>query len=167
MHLNDVNTAKRELENLKSLYDKLTKQPDKKQEAAQVAIQVKTAEAWIEYKQRNNEKALELMKEAADMEDGTEKHPVTPGEVIPARESYGEMLLEMNKPALALENFELDLKTHPNRFNALYDAAIAAKKTGNKEKATLYFKKLVEISDPKNCKRPELDHARSFLSSKL
>jgi tetratricopeptide (TPR) repeat protein len=107
------------------------------------------------------------MKEAADMEDGTEKHPVTPGEVIPARESYGEILLEMNKPALALENFELDLKTHPNRFNGLYDAAIAAKKTGNKEKATLYFKKLVEVSDPKNCKRPELDHARSFLSSHM
>jgi tetratricopeptide (TPR) repeat protein len=167
VHLNDINTAKRELENLKSLYNKLTKQPDKKQEAVQVTVQVKTAEAWIEYKQSNNEKALELMKEAANMEDGTEKHPVTPGEVIPARECYGEMLLEMNKPALALENFELDMKIHPNRFNALYNAAVAAKKTGNKEIATLYFKKLVEISDPKNCKRPELDLARSFLSSKL
>jgi tetratricopeptide (TPR) repeat protein len=167
VHLNDINTAKRELENLKSLYNKLTKQPDKKQEAVQVTVQVKTAEAWIEFKQSNNEKALELMKEAANMEDGTEKHPVTPGEVIPARESYGEMLLEMNKPALALENFELDMKIHPNRFNALYDPAVAAKKTGNKEKATLYFKKLVEISDPRNCKRPELDLARSFLSSKL
>ncbi len=66
---------------------------------------------------------------------------------------------------MALENFELDLKTHPNRFNGLYDAAIAAEKAGNKEKAILYFKKLVEISDPKNCKRPELDHARSFLSA--
>jgi tetratricopeptide (TPR) repeat protein len=166
-HLNDVNTAKKELEDLRLLYDKLSKLTDKKQEAAQVAIQVKTAGAWIEYKQGNNEKALELMKEAADMEDGTEKHPVTPGEVIPARESYGEMLLEMNKPALALENFDLVLQTHPNRFNALYDAAIAATKTGNKEKAALYFRKLVEISDPKNCKRPELDHARSFLSSHM
>jgi tetratricopeptide (TPR) repeat protein len=165
LHLNDVNTAKKELANLKSLHDKLTKQIDNKQEAAQVAIQVKTAEAWIEYKQGNNEKALELMKEAADMEDGTEKHPVTPGEVIPARELYAGMLLEMNKPVLALENFELDLKTHPNRFNGLYDAAIAAEKAGDKEKAILYFKKLVEVSDPKNCKRPELDHARSFLSS--
>jgi tetratricopeptide (TPR) repeat protein len=164
LHLNDINTAKTELENLKSRYDKLAKQSDKKQEAIQVAIQVKATEAWIEYKQRNNEKALELMKEAAEMEDGTEKHPVTPGEVIPARELYGEMLLEMNKPALALENFELDLKTHPNRFNGLYNAAIAAQKAGNKEKAILYFKKLVEISDPKNCKRAELNNAKLFLS---
>ena len=164
LHLNDVNSAKTELENLRSLYDKLAKQVDKKQEAVQVEVQIKTTEAWIEYKQRNNEKALALMKEAADMEDGTEKHPVTPGEVVPARELYSEMLFEMDKPDLALENFELDLKTHPNRFNGLYGAAMAAKKAGNKEKATIYFKELVETSDPKNCKRNELARAKLFLS---
>jgi tetratricopeptide (TPR) repeat protein len=164
LHLNDVNSAKTELENLRSLYDKLAKQVDKKQEAVQVEVQIKTTEAWIEYKQRNNEKALALMKEAADMEDGTEKHPVTPGEVVPARELYSEMLFEMDKPDLALENFELDLKTHPNRFNGLYGAAMAAKKAGNKEKATIYFKKLVETSDPKNCKRKELASAKIYLS---
>ena len=164
VHLNNVKEAKTELENLKSLYDKLVKQIDKKQESAQVAIQIKTSEAWIEYKLRNNEKALAMMQEAADMEDGTEKHPVTPGEVIPARELYAEMLLEMNKPDLALENFELDLKTHSNRFNGLYGAAMAAEMAGNKDKAIVYFKKLIEIADPENCRRPELNHAKLFLS---
>lgn len=163
LHLNDVTTAKMELENLKSLYSKLTRQVDKKQEAEQVAIQIRSTEAWIEYKKGNNDKALELMKEAADMEDGTEKHPVTPGEVIPARELLAEMLSEMNKPALALENFELDLQTHANRFNGLYGAAVAAEKAGNREKATMYFKKLVEISDP-NCRRTGLNYAKTFLS---
>ena len=165
--LNDIAKAKTELENLRSLYDKLTTQVDKKQEAAQVAVQLKAAQSWIEYKQRHNEKASELMKAAADMEDGMEKHPVTPGEVIPARELYGEMLLELNKPEMALENFEEDLKTHPNRFNALYDAGLAAEKAGNKEKAAMYFKKLIEVSDPKNCKRTELDHAKTFLSRRM
>jgi len=164
VHLNNVKEAKTELENLKSLYDKLVKQIDKKQESAQVAIQIKTSEGWIEYKLRNNEKALAMMQEAADMEDGTEKHPVTPGEVIPARELYAEMLLEMNKPDLALENFELDLKTHCNRFNGLYGAAMAAEMAGNKDKAIVYFKKLIEIADPENCRRPELNHAKLFLS---
>jgi len=164
VHLNNVKEAKTELENLKSLYDKLVKQIDKKQESAQVAIQIKTSQGWIEYKLRNNEKALAMMQEAADMEDGTEKHPVTPGEVIPARELYAEMLLEMNKPDLALENFELDLKTHSNRFNGLYGAAMAAEMAGNKDKAIVYFKKLIEIADPENCRRPELNHAKLFLS---
>ncbi|HZJ59770.1 MAG TPA: hypothetical protein VFD24_05815, partial [Chitinophagaceae bacterium] len=158
VHLNNINEAKAELENLRSLHNNLLNGSDKQQET-QVAVQIKSIEAWIEYKQKNDKKALELMKEAADLEDRSEKHPVTPGEVIPARELYGEMLLEMNKPTLALENFELDLKTHPNRFNALYDAGIAAEKTGNKEKATVFYKKLIEISDPKNCKRTEVDHA--------
>jgi len=167
VHLNDISGAKTELEKLRSLYDKLTKQVDKEQEAAQVAVQLKASQAWIEYKEQNNEKALELMKEAADMEDGMEKHPVTPGEVVPARELYGEMLLQLNMPELALENFELDLKTHPNRFNALYDAGLAAEKAGNKENAAMYFKKLTELSDPKNCKRTELGHVKSFLSGHL
>lgn len=161
VHLNNINEAKAELENLRSLHNNLLNGSDKQQET-QVAVQIKSIEAWIEYKQKNDKKALELMKEAADLEDRSEKHPVTPGEVIPARELYGEMLLEMNKPSLALKNFELDLKTHPNRFNALYDAGIAAEKTGNKEKATVFYKKLIEISDPKNCKRTEVDHARFF-----
>jgi len=167
VHLNDISGAKTELEKLRSLYDKLTKQLDKKQEAAQVAVQLKASQAWIEYKEQHNEKALELMKEAADLEDGMEKHPVTPGEVIPARELYGEMLLELNKPEVALENFELDLKTHPNRFNALYEAGLAAEKAGKKEKAAMHFRKLIELSDPKNCKRTELDHVKSFLSTHM
>jgi hypothetical protein len=78
---------------------------------------------------------------------------VTPGEVIPARELLAEILLEMDKPASALEAFELVLKTHVNRFNALYGAAIASQKLENKEKATVYFKKLSEISDLKNSRR--------------
>jgi len=164
VHTNNMNEAKTEFENLKLLYAKLTVQKDKKQEATQVEVQIKTSEAWIEYKQGNNAKALELMNAGADMEDGMEKHPVTPGEVIPARELLAEMLLDMNKPASALENFELDLKTHPNRFNGLYNAAIAAERSGNNEKAINYFKKLLEISDQKNCKRIELQKARSFLS---
>jgi tetratricopeptide (TPR) repeat protein len=164
VHTGNLEKAKTELEVLKLLHGKLANAKDKVPEAAQVAIQIKASEAWIEFKQGNNNKALELMKAAAGMEDGMEKHPVTPGEVIPARELLAEMLLEMDKPALALEAFELVLKTHANRFNGLYGAAIVAQKLENKEKATGYFKKLSEISDPKNSKRIELKKARSFLA---
>lgn len=164
VHINNINEAKSELENLKSLYDSLTKQQNKSQEAAQVAVQIETGEAWIVFVQGNSNKALALMAAAADMEDGMEKHPVTPGEVIPARELFAEMLLEVNKPVLALENFELDLKRHPNRFNGLYGAGIAAQNAGNKEKSTDYFKKLTGIASS-NCKRKELQKATSFLNA--
>ena len=127
VHLNKPETAEEELQILRSLYDKLGKDQNKSLEAAQVMVQIKASEAWIQYKRGNNDKALELMRAAADMEDAMEKHPVTPGSVIPARELLGEMLLEMKKPSLALEAFELDLKKNPNRRNGLSGVAIAAR----------------------------------------
>jgi hypothetical protein len=59
------------------------------------------------------------MKSAVELEDGTEKSAVTPGPLAPARELLGEMLLEMNEPAQALEQFEITLAKEPGRFRAL------------------------------------------------
>ena len=128
VHLNNINAAEKELDTLKAAYEKLKDQKNKALEAAQVAVQIKAAEGWIEYKKGNDEKALALMKAAADAEDATEKHPVTPGPVIPARELLGELFLEMNRPTLALTAFEQDLKRHPNRLNGLIGLAIAKEK---------------------------------------
>ena len=103
------------------------------------------------------------MTDAAAMEDGMEKHPVTPGEIIPARELLAEMFMEMEKPALALQAFESTLKTHPNRLNALYGAGRAAVEMGDSALATTYFKKLMEIV-PGKTKRAEIEYARRFLA---
>ena len=74
--------------------------------------------------------------------------------------------MEMNKPALALEAYRSVLKTHPNRLNGLYGAAVAAKKSGNTEEAIAHFKKLSAITTP-NSTRKEVQNARSFLDSPL
>ncbi len=166
--LGSVNTgmldeAKTQLRELESLYALLNKQKDKSKEAAQVAVQMKSGEAWLAFKQGNTDKGLQLMKDAADMEDAMEKHPVTPGEIIPARELLGEMLLQMDKPDLALQAFEADLKNHQNRFNGLYSAGVAASKLGDKEKANRFFKQLLNITDA-NSQRPEVENAKSYLN---
>ncbi len=140
VHLNKLDAARQQLDTLKLLYGKLGKEKNKVLEAAQVAVQIKTSEAWLELKQGKNDQALALMRSAAEMEDATEKHPVTPGAVIPARELLGEMLLEMNKPSEALEAFEQDLKIHPNRRNGLYGVKIAAERSGSKVKSKLTSK---------------------------
>ena len=166
VHTNNLAEANAELNNLNSFYNILSKQRDKSQEAAQVMVQIKTGEAWIAFKKGDVNKGLALMSSAADMEDGMEKHPVTPGEVIPARELFADMLMESNKPLLSLANFELDLKRHPNRFNGLYGAGLAAQNSGNKEKEAEYYKKLLAIADPLS-KRKELQKVRSFLNVSL
>jgi hypothetical protein len=167
VHVSEMENAKKELRNLKSLYVFLSQEKNMSRESAQVQVQINTGEAWINFKEGNNVKALKLMATAADMEDGTEKHPVTPGEIIPARELLGDMLLEMNKPMLALVAYKSVLETHPNRFNGLYSAGLAAQKCGNKEEAKLYFQKLLNSIGTSNSKRSELQMVRSFLNSTL
>jgi len=164
VHIGNMDEAKREFQNLTALHNLLSKEKNMSREAAQVAVQINTAEAWIQYKGGNNDKALNLITTAADMEDGTEKHPVTPGEVIPARELLGDMLLDMKKPTLALEAYKSVLQTHPNRLNGLYGAGMAAYKAGNKEEATLFFKKLLSVTVP-DSQRQELNKARVILNS--
>ena len=117
-------------------------------------------------KEGRNDEALMLIQLAAGMEDNTEKHPVTPGEVIPARELLGDMLLEMNKPEKALEAYAANLQKHPNRFNALYGAGIAAEKSRNMQKAKTYYRQLTSIANSINPTRPELEKARLFLFEK-
>ena len=99
---------------------------------------------------------------AADMEDKTEKHPVTSGEVIPARELLGDLLMQMNKPVEALEAYEKNLKKRRNRFNGVYGAALAAEKTRNTEKPKMYYQQIMSIVNPATCSRSELKHAQQF-----
>jgi hypothetical protein len=132
VHLNNLNEAELELGQLKELYQVLSTQKDKANEAAQVDVQIKASEAWIELKKGNANLAKELMMAAADKEDAMEKHPVTPGSVLPARELLGEMLLELNEPVLAVDAFEKDLKVNPNRRNGSIGLSLAKQKATKK-----------------------------------
>ena len=162
VHIGKLALARSELNTLKTIHDTLTAQKDS-YKAGQVKIQIMTAEAWIMFKEGRNKNALRLMNDAANLEDNTQKHPVTPGEVIPARELLGDMLLQMNDPQLALEAYEANLKKRPNRFNALYGAALASEITRNEEKAKTYFQQLARISESTSSNRPELEKTRLFL----
>jgi hypothetical protein len=125
VHLNNLPEAEKELSVLKVIYQSLDTQKNKASEAAQVDIQIKTSEAWIELKKGHTQKAKELMLAAADKEDAMEKHPVTPGAVLPARELLGEMFLELKEPVLAVDAFKQDLKISPNRRNGLIGLSMA------------------------------------------
>jgi Tfp pilus assembly protein PilF len=86
------------------------------------------------------------MKSAAELEDKTEKSAVTPGPLAPARELLGEMLLEMNQPAQALEQFEATLKKEPGRLRSLYGAAHAAQVSGRRDMSQGYFREMLKVS---------------------
>ena len=134
--------------------------------ANEVEVQRLAAAAWIALAKGKADEALKLMRAAADMEDGAEKHIVTPGRIVPARELLGEMLLEMKQPALALKEFEASQRREPNRFRGLYGAALAAEGTGDRQKAAGYFEKLVMLSKNADSARPELARARAYIAQR-
>ena len=127
----------------------------------QIEIQRRGADAWVTLAEGRQADALTAMREAADMEDATEKAPVTPGPIKPARELLAEMLLQLNRPADALVEFEATLKKEPNRFRAMYGAAQAAEAAGQAQKASGYYASLVKMTrDADRPGRQELAAAR-------
>ncbi len=132
--------------------------------AEQVEIQRQVVAAWVASAAGKNDEAVKLMRNAVALEDATEKHPVTPGPLVPARELLGELLLEVKQPAPALQAFEASQRSEPNRFKGLYGAARAAELAGEKEKARAFYNKLVALAEPADSERPELDEARTFLA---
>jgi hypothetical protein len=106
------------------------------------------------------------MSAAADAEDRTEKHPVTPGVPTPARELYGTMLLERGMAREALVAFEATLMKQPHRLGATIGAAKAAEKAGDAVKARQYYAAVVALAENADPIRPEIAGARAFMAKK-
>ncbi len=165
-HVKDFTLAEKEIQILQKLHQDLVAQNDRTKsiQVKQVEIQIKTGQAWLNFIKGDNENGLALMQEAVEIEKKTSKHPVTPGDVLPAIELLGDMLLALNRPKEALVAYEENLKKHPERFNGLYGAAMAAKQAGNQEKAYQYFKHLIELSNNSNSTRPEITEAKKYIT---
>ncbi|MCU1267117.1 MAG: hypothetical protein JWM21_3435 [Acidobacteria bacterium] len=134
--------------------------------ATQVEIQRLSAAAWLAHAERKDDEAIRLMRAAADLEDTTEKHPVTPGAILPAREMLGDLLLAMNQAAPALKEYETVFENLPNRFNSLCGAAQAAELSGDHRKARAYYGKVVALGNQSDGSRPELQKAKLYLMNK-
>ena len=123
---------------------------------------------WIVAEQELYEEfkeALKAMNAAADAEDKTEKHVVTPGPLAPARELYGAMLLERGMAKEALAAFEATKAKEPNRFRGYLGAAQAAEKLGDKATAKANYEKLLGLAAGSNSDRPELAAAQRFVAA--
>src|SRR3989475_2539929 len=160
--LGDSAGAEREAAELGRLQKALEAQNDKYW-STEVEAQRLSVVAWSELARGNRDAALAQMHKAADLEETSEKSPVSPGRLLPARELLGEMLLQLNRPAEALKEFEASAARDPNRFRGYYGAGLAAQGSGDTAKARGYFTKLSQLA-AKGDPRPELAQARTFLA---
>ena len=162
--LGNPEAAKADIARLAELRDKLRDARDAYW-SEQVDIQRQVATAWVLDAEGKHDDALTAMGAAADAEDKTEKHPVTPGVPKPARELYGVMLLERGHAREALAAFEATLKKEPNRLGAYVGAAKAANSAGDITKARDYYQKIVAIADGADTSRTEVADARAYLKN--
>jgi hypothetical protein len=162
----DTATARDSIDKLAAIQKALVGAKDNYDWSTQVEIQRLAAAAWLAHAEANAPEANRLARAAADLEDSTEKHPVTPGPVLPARELLGDLLLEVGQPAEALKAFETSLSNSPNRFNGLYGAARAAELSQNQDKAVKYYRDLKDLCTFSDTTRPELEKAKAYLRAR-
>jgi tetratricopeptide (TPR) repeat protein len=158
--------AKADIAKLVELRDKLKEAKDTYWSNI-VDIQQQVASAWVLYAEGKYDEALNAMSAAAEAEDKTDKHPVTPGPLAPARELYGAMLLDRGMAKEALAAYEAVLKKEPNRLAAYVGAAKSAKASGDQVKAQQYAVQIARQTTNADVSRPELIEIRKTTGTKL
>ena len=159
----DVETAQQELERLQDLREAIVA-ANQGYWAGQADIQMESISAWIALAEDRPDEALATMQKAVELESATDKHPVTPGPIVPAQELLGEMLLELDRPEEALAAFEASQEIEPNRFRGLYGAARAAELVGDEEKAQTFYSALAAQAEIAESDRAELTMISDFLN---
>jgi hypothetical protein len=132
--------------------------------AEQARIQEVAATAWVALAEGRRDEALRGMREAAALEDRTEKHIAMENRLSPMRELLGEMLLLAGEPAAALPEFEASLRAAPNRYRSFAGAAKAAEAIGDREAARRWHARLLELTAEADTERPEMAAARQAMA---
>lgn len=155
--------AAREVARLRALEDKLNASHDKYW-ADQVGVQRLAALGMVQRALGNDAEAIQLVRAAADLESGMDKHPVTPAAILPTRELLADLLLELDRPAEALAEYQRSLNAEPKRFRSLLGAARASARLESLEKAREFYTQLVAQCERADTVKPELAEAKAFLA---
>jgi hypothetical protein len=132
--------------------------------AGQIDIQAALVGALALCAEGKAGECIEGLKAAATREDATEKHVVTPGPLLPARELLAEMLLAENRFAEALREYEAVMVKEPNRYRAIAGAMVAAHRAGDNAKARTLASELLKLGNEADTQRPSLQEARRIAS---
>ncbi len=144
-HLGDGRRARTSIDSLEAIHDRLGASGESYW-AEQVAIQTLEARAALDLAESRRDTAMAEMREAVAREDATEKNAITPGPLVPAHELFGDMLLDVNRPADALVEYRRSMVKEPNRFRSLCGALKASRATGDAKAAADYASQIDRLT---------------------
>ena len=130
--------------------------------ADQIDIQAATVAGLAQCAAKAQQACIDELRAAAQREDATEKHVVTPGPIVPVRELLAEMLLEQGKAAEALAEYKAALRKEPHRYRAVLGAMRAARQSGDRAAARAMAAELRKQASGSDTDRPSLREARAF-----
>jgi hypothetical protein len=154
--------ALREVEALSSLRANAIQQGDEYWPTVMEAQRL-AASAWIALADADDAEALALARNAAELEETVEKHAVTPGPLLPARELLGDLLMELGRFEEAQRAYEATLERDPGRARALFGAAQAAERAGDTAAADTHYRSLLNVLEQADPERRDLQAARSWM----
>ncbi|MBA4137847.1 MAG: hypothetical protein C0518_11065 [Opitutus sp.] len=158
-----LDAARAELGEQERILAGLTKTNGVSYWASQAETHLLATRAWLAWAEQQPDNAVALMRRAVELEAATDKEAVTPGEVLPAGDLLGDLLLELGRPAEALAAYEAVLAASPNRLNTLYGAGLAAERAGDAGKARHYYEQLVRVAREADPGLARVVHAQNFL----
>lgn len=161
VHTGDLARAREAERQLEAL---VTRARSRGEEAFATYIEVdrRILAGWIRFAEGRSDEALALMRSAAELEGTVEKHPVTPGALLPPNEALGDLLLELDRPREALMAYERAEAIWPARFNTLLGAARAAKAAGDLATSREHYARLLGMTG--DSRRHGVKEARAFLA---
>jgi tetratricopeptide (TPR) repeat protein len=129
-----------------------------------ITLQAKEAQAFAAEAAGNDAEAVAKMKEAVILEDSIDDLSQPPYPVIPAHELFGTLLMELNRPTVAREQFAQALRRTPGRPKAIYGLAQAAQASGDLEMARQRYKEILALWKSADPDHPEVAIANEFLA---
>jgi tetratricopeptide (TPR) repeat protein len=132
--------------------------------AGQTRIQKQAAAAWISFSEGQHDAAIATMRQAADLDDASEKNVAMENKLVPIRALLGELYLAAGKGKEALVEFEAADKVMPNRFRIVAGAARAARESDSVEAAKRYYQALTALVAGGGGERPEIAEASRYLA---
>jgi len=157
--------ARKEIERMEQLRATCLVRPDQAYWAEQIEILIDAASGWLAQAEGDGVRAERLLRAGADLEDSSEKHVALENRLFPVREQLGYLLLEQGRPDAALMEFQVSLRSTPNRLRGYYGAARAAERAGYTATAKDFQEKLRVLTADATGTRAEVAYARRSVSA--